>query len=80
MKAAEINGAHIGCKIRITNGTGYELTDTLTGAQHEADLIDDRKLSDAEPRWVIGRRTITLTFLHAGHVELSDIIELEVME
>lgn len=80
LKPYDINGTHLGKKLRVTNGEGYELTDTLAAVHHEADLIDDRKLTDAQPRWAIGRWKSTLTFINTGQMELGDVIELEVIE
>lgn len=80
MKAQELNGAHLGRKIRVTNGEGFDLTDTLTEIHHAADLVDDRRAFDAEPHWIIGRHNTALTFMNAGQITVSTGAELEVIK
>lgn len=75
MKARELSGEHIGRKIHIKSD-GYELSDTIAAVSHEANLIDDRKMMDPGPRWIVGRATTRIKFLSTGEIEVSPEMEI----
>jgi hypothetical protein len=69
MKAADLNGTHIGQAISIKLDEA-SLTDVLAEITHQASLIDDRKMDGAE-NWVQGRRHTHLRFMRLGSMSID---------
>jgi hypothetical protein len=76
MKATELNGEHLGRTLTANIGRA-SVTDVLIGIDSSADVIQMGFLS-ATPDYVIGRRTITLSFANVGEVKANEATEITI--
>ena len=79
VKAADLNRHYLGRRIRVAQGDA-EFTDILSAVSHEADLIDERRIFDEVPSFLLGRITTTVTFARAGAVQIGGAADVEVMD
>lgn len=77
--AGELNTTHINKTITVTRD-GTTITGPLVNVKHDADLINDSRMWDAMPSYVLGKTTTTVNIMHAGRIELASGTEVEVSE
>lgn len=75
-EAARLDRTNLGMVIRFTLGDAA-FQDTLAGISHEADLIEERKLNQEVPDYMLGRVTTILRLAHAGSVHVAGKQEVE---
>lgn len=77
MKAADLNGTHLGRTITVTTPEG-EVTGMLAGVEHAADLIDDSNIMDVTPRYALGQPRVVITIAGWGGRTFSPRAEVTV--
>lgn len=77
MKLGELNNTNLGKRITIT-GRDSTVTGILAGVSHEAELIADGRLTDAEPHYTLGRPITRITIQGWGARRLTPDTECKV--
>lgn len=77
IKAADLNRRHLGRTVRVTQWAS-QITGMLSGVSHSAALIDESRIGQEVPTFVIGPTVTTLTFMYAGEMQVDGNADVEV--
>ncbi|MFI2563062.1 hypothetical protein [Paenarthrobacter sp. NPDC018779] len=79
LNAADLNRTHLGLMVQIeTNNLFYR--DMLAGVSHEAELVEERKMFDEVPEFILGRIRTELRLAHTGTVNVAGNASIHILE